>query len=111
MIWGTCAGAWLASLAAARLHPAPIAVVLERPLLDLTVPIPELPPLPRIVRGPPPSPYTDSPSFSGIPGRIWFENMEANEEEYWRKNSGMDVRRPLPGERDGTQMLRMAMEA
>ncbi|KAE8217128.1 hypothetical protein CF319_g8714 [Tilletia indica] len=37
--------------------------------------------------------------------------MEANEEEYWRKNSGMDVRRPLPGERDGAQMLRMAIDA
>ncbi|KAE8203834.1 hypothetical protein CF327_g7752 [Tilletia walkeri] len=111
MIWGTGAGAWLASLAAARLYPAPIAVVLERPLLDLTVPIPELPPLPRIVREPPPFPYTDSPSFPGISDRIWFENMEANEEEYWRKNSGMDVRRPLPGERDGAQMLRMAIDA
>ncbi|KAE8240546.1 hypothetical protein A4X13_0g7743 [Tilletia indica] len=37
--------------------------------------------------------------------------MEANEEEYWRKNSGMDVRRPLPGERNGAQMLRMAIDA
>ncbi|KAE8218493.1 hypothetical protein CF326_g9150 [Tilletia indica] len=112
MIWGTGAGAWLASLAAARLHPAPIAVVLERPLLDLTVPIPELPALPRIVREPPPFPYTDSPSFPGISDWIsWFENMEANEEEYWRKNSGMDVRRHLPGERDGAQMPRMAIDA
>ncbi|KAE8211209.1 hypothetical protein CF327_g5013 [Tilletia walkeri] len=111
MIWSTGAGAWLASLAAARLHPAPIAVVLERPLLALTGPILELAPLPRIVREPPPFPYTDSPSFPGIPDRIWFENMEANEEEYWRKNSGMDVRRPLPGERNGAQILRMAIDA
>ncbi|KAE8267040.1 hypothetical protein A4X09_0g5304 [Tilletia walkeri] len=37
--------------------------------------------------------------------------MEANEEEYWRKNSGMDVRRPLPGERNGAQILRMAIDA
>ncbi|CAD6886119.1 unnamed protein product [Tilletia controversa] len=111
MIWGTGAGGYLASLAAAKLHPAPIAVVLERPLLDLTGPVPEMPSLPRVVREPPPFPYTDRPSFAGISDRIWFESMEANEEEYWRKNSGMDVRRPLPGERDGAQILRMAIEA
>ncbi|KAK0521460.1 hypothetical protein OC842_006775 [Tilletia horrida] len=112
MIWGTGAGGYLASLAAARLHnPPPIAVVLERPLLDLNAALPTLPALPRIVREPPPFPYTDTPSFPGISDRLWFEGMDANQEEAWRKNNDMDVRRPLPGERDGAQALRMAIDA
>ncbi|KAL9935647.1 hypothetical protein V8E36_005224 [Tilletia maclaganii] len=112
MIWGTGAGGWLASLAAGRLHPPPLAVVLERPILDLTTPPPPLPTLPQIIRSPPPFPYTGaSPSFPGISDRLWLEGMDANQEEAWRKNAGMDTRRPLAGERDGAQALRVAIDA
>ncbi|KAK0553265.1 hypothetical protein OC845_001265 [Tilletia horrida] len=111
MIWGTGAGGFLASLAAARLHPPPVAVVLERPLLDLNVPIPPLPKLPEVITKPPMFPYDRFPSFPGISDRLWYEDVDANNEEHWRKSNDMDIRRPLPGERDSCQSLRMAIDA